>query len=168
MAPVIVEEAINAMLPDVADAPPTTPDFVAHQGYLGAAPAGIDAQFAWTTPGGSGARVNIIDCEWGWRFTHEDLLQNQGGVIAGTSTTALDFVNHGTAVLGEISGDRNSIGITGIAPDATISGSSFNDQSTSVAIKAAADKLSTGDIILLRFIVPVRTRQILRKVSSAS
>ena len=52
-------------------------------------------------------------------------------------------------MLGVISGDRNSIGVTGIAPDATISASSFSDQSTSQAIKAAADKLGRGDIILL-------------------
>src|SRR3954467_286464 len=110
------------------------------------APGGIDAQFAWTLPGGGGKGVRIIDCEWGWRFTHEDLLTNQGGVVAGTSSTDTD---HGTAVLGVISGDRNAHGITGIAPDAVISGSSFNDQSSAAAIRAAADKLAGGDIILL-------------------
>jgi len=140
---------INAMLPETAEPPSTTPNFEANQLHLGVAPGGIDAQFAWTTPGGTGGKVKIIDCEWGWRFTHEDLLQNQGGVVAGTSTTTLSFVNHGTAVLGVISGDRNGFGVTGIAPDAVISASSFNDQSTSAAIKAAADKLQAGDIILL-------------------
>jgi hypothetical protein len=144
--PALAGGQINSMLPDAADAPPATPDFLARQGYLAAAPGGIDAQFAWTSPGGSGAGVRVIDCEWAWRFTHEDLLQNQGGVVAGSSS---GDTNHGTAVLGEISGDRNSFGITGIAPDATISASSFSDQSTSQAIKAAADKLGPGDIMLL-------------------
>ena len=138
--------SINEMQPDASDAPPATPNFVANQGYLGAAPGGVDATFAGTTPGGGGGGVKIIDCEWAWRFTHEDLLQNQGGVVAGTSMGNTD---HGTAVLGVISGDRNSIGITGIAPDATISASSFSDQSTAQAIKAAADKLAAGDILLL-------------------
>jgi hypothetical protein len=137
---------LNAMQPMADDAPPATPTFVTRQGYLGVAPAGVDATFAWTTPGGGGKGVRIIDCEWGWRFTHEDLLQNQGGVVAGTSSTATD---HGTAVLGVISGDRNAVGITGIAPDATISASSFNDQSSAQAIRAAADKLRAGDVILL-------------------
>src|SRR4051812_3282519 len=137
---------LNAMEPDAGDAPPASPSFSSRQGYLGVAPAGVDATFAWTTPGGGGKGVRIIDCEWGWRFTHEDLLQNQGGVVAGTSSTDTD---HGTAVLGVISGDRNAIGITGIAADAVISGSSFNDQSSAAAIRAAADKLAGGDIILL-------------------
>jgi hypothetical protein len=139
-------EDSSAMQPDAGDAPPATPDFVSRQGYLAAAPGGIDAGFAWTLPGGGGSGVNVIDCEWAWRFTHEDLLQNQGGVVAGTSGSDTD---HGTSVLGVISGDRNSIGIIGIAPEATISASSFTDQSSSQAIKAAADKLGRGDIILL-------------------
>ena len=92
--------------------------------------------------------MRIIDCEWGWRFTHEDLLQNQGGVIAGTATMVPAFVNHGTAVLGEISGDRNNFGITGIAPDAVISASAFSVPSAT-AIRSAADRLGPGDIILL-------------------
>jgi Subtilase family/FG-GAP-like repeat len=137
---------INDMQPDVADAPPATPNFVARQGYLAAAPTGIDAQFAWTLPGGGGSGIRVTDCEWAWRFSHEDLLQNQSGVIAGTSIGNTD---HGTAVIGVISGDRNTVGVTGIAPDAAISASSFSDQSTPQAIKAAADKLGRGDIILL-------------------
>ncbi|TKB67397.1 MAG: hypothetical protein E8D52_12540 [Nitrospira sp.] len=145
-----LSQSMNDMQPDVGDPPAITPNFVASQGYLAATPGGIDAPFAWTVPGGGGSGVKIIDCEWGWRFTHEDLLQNQGGVVAGTSTTARQRdIDHGTAVIGVISGDRNPIGITGIAPDATISASSFDDQSSPQAIKSAADKLSAGDIILL-------------------
>ena len=67
----------------------------------------------------------------------------------GRRRTSSGDTNHGTAVLGVISGDRNAFGITGISPDATISASSFSDQSSSAAIKAAADKLGAGDIILL-------------------
>src|SRR5215470_1009861 len=147
--PVVAEvrpSGLNDMQPDAAEPPSATPNFVPNQVYLNAAPVGVDAQFAWSLPGGSGSGIKIIDCEWGWRFTHEDLLQNQGGVVAGTSSTD---TNHGTAVLGVISGDANAFGITGIAYGAVISASSFNDQSTSQAIKAAADKLGRGDIILL-------------------
>jgi len=143
---IIAAAPLNDMVPAPGDAPPATQDFTARQGYLDAAPGGIDARYAWTVPGGSGAGVRVIDCEWGWRFSHEDLLQNQGGVVAGTSSTD---TNHGTAVLGEISGDRNGLGIIGIAPDAVISASSFNDQPTAQAIRAAADRLGPGDIILL-------------------
>ncbi|MGD9703751.1 MAG: S8 family peptidase [Acidimicrobiia bacterium] len=146
--PVIVDEqaaALNDMTPLAGDAPPATPDFTNRQGYLDAAPGGIDARYAWTLSGGGGAGVRIIDCEWGWRFTHEDLRQNQGGVVAGTGSTD---TNHGTAVLGEISGDRNTLGVTGIAPDAVISASAFSVASAT-AIRSAADRLGPGDIILL-------------------
>ena len=144
--PPMLLEALEQSRPNLDDAPPATPDFVARQNYLGMAPAGIDIGFAWTLPGGTGAGVRVIDCEWAWRFGHEDLLQNQGGVVAGTSSGNTD---HGTAVIGVIGADRNSVGCIGIAPNAVVSASSFSDQSTPQAIKAAADKLSAGDIILL-------------------
>jgi hypothetical protein len=146
LAPYVQTRSLQAPLD--GDAPPATPDFSSRQTYLDAAPGGIEARYAWTRPGGGGAGVRVIDCEWGWRFTHEDLTQNQGGVIAGTATTQIDFVNHGTAVLGEISGDRNGLGITGIAPEAVISASAFSVASAT-AIRSAADRLGAGDIILL-------------------
>ncbi|MCX4834673.1 MULTISPECIES: S8 family peptidase [unclassified Streptomyces] len=136
---------LNDMQPTGADAPPVSPDFTARQGYLDAAPGGIDARYAWTRPGGRGAGVRVIDCEWGWRFTHEDLRLNQGGIVSGTGSTDTD---HGTAVLGEIGGDVNAIGITGIAPDAVTSASAFSIP-TATAIRNAADRLGPGDIILL-------------------
>lgn len=139
-------ERLNDMQPSGEEAPAVTPDFTARQGYLNAAPTGIDAHYAWTLPGGRGSGVRIIDCEWGWRFNHEDLMQNQGGVVAGVSATD---DNHGTAVLGEISGDRNPLGITGIAEQAWIGAASFATLASPTAIKAAADRLGPGDIILL-------------------
>jgi hypothetical protein len=132
--------------PDAAEAPAVTPDFASRQAYLGPAPVGVDAHYAWTLAGGRGTGVKIIDCEWGWNFTHEDLVQNQMGVVVGTSSTN---DNHGTAVLGEISGDRNSIGITGICPDATVGAASFVNKPSAQTIVEAADKLGAGDIILL-------------------
>jgi Subtilase family len=145
-----VMERLNDMAPDANDAPPATPDFTPRQGYLDAAPGGIAARWAWTRPGGRGDGVRIVDCEWGWRFTHEDLNQNQGGVIAGTADPTPDSrsTNHGTAVLGEISGDVNGIGITGISPNSVISASAFSVASAT-AIRSAADRLGQGDIILL-------------------
>lgn len=108
-------ETVNDMLPIGDEAPPATANLSTRQGYLDPAPGGIDARYAWTIAGGRGAGIRIIDCEWGWRFTHEDLLQNQMGVVFGSSSSS---DNHGTAVLGEISGDRNAFGVLGIAPDA--------------------------------------------------
>ncbi|URT71211.1 S8 family serine peptidase [Cytobacillus firmus] len=136
----------------VADvAPPATPDFSIRQGYLEAAPVGIDARYAWNFPGGKGNGINVIDIEGAWRFSHEDLQVNQGGVIDGIPSSDIGWRNHGTAVVGVISGDENSLGITGISPDAKIHAISIfgENQTTSTAILKAANTLDPGDIILI-------------------
>lgn len=140
------EFRLNDMAPQAEEPPVVTPDFTARQGYLDPAVTGIDARYAWTVSGGGGAGVNIIDIEWGWNFTHEDLIQNQGGCVSGTNSSNN---NHGTAVLGEFSGDRNTFGITGISPDAFVSTVSLVTNTTAQAIRIAADRLRTGDIMLL-------------------
>jgi len=134
------------LAPNMEEAPIATPDFTTRQDYLGSAPIGIEAQYAWTLPGGRGTGVNIIDIEWGWRFTHEDLTKNQGGVVSGVNSSD---DNHGTAVLGEFSGDHNGFGITGISSEAQVSSVSLVSNSTAQAIRIAADRLRPGDIILL-------------------
>ena len=140
-----VATMLNDMAPLAADAPPVSPDFSTRQGYLDAAPGGIDARFAWTQAGGSGAGVNIIDCEWAWNLTHEDLAVNQGTVVVGA---AGGDNNHGTAVQGEMGGTRNTLGITGICPDAFRRFAAFSLPSASV-IRQAANLLSPGDLLLL-------------------
>lgn len=51
----VLRDSVAAPLAD--EAPPATPNFSARQGYLDAAPGGIDARYAWTRPGGRGAGV---------------------------------------------------------------------------------------------------------------
>lgn len=138
------------------EAPPVTADFTSRQIYLNAAPAGIDARFAWTRPGGKGQGVRVIDIEGAWRFSHEDMLQNQGGVIGGTQSSDIGWRNHGTAVTGVIGGDDNAFGITGICPLANVRAISIfgSGQSTAKAITNAADALSPGDIILIELHAP--------------
>jgi Subtilase family len=141
---------LNDMTPAPEDAPPLTPDFTTRQGYLDPAPGGIDARYSWTRPGGRGTGVGVIDVEGAWRFGHEDLLANQGGVIGGTPSTDLGWRNHGTAVLGEFSGDVNGLGVTGICPDANVRGISiFGGLGSAAAIRQAANALTPGDIILI-------------------
>ncbi len=133
-----------------ADSPPVTPDLTAGQGYLLAAPGGVDAVYAATVAGGRGAGIDIIDIEGAWNFAHEDLGQNQGGVVGGTPTTDQAWRNHGTAVVGEFGGDANGLGITGISPDAQVRAISiFGASSSSAAIHQAATLLNAGDIILI-------------------
>ena len=142
-------QRVNTMAATTVEAPPITVDFTARQPYLDAAPTGIDARYAWTLPGGRGAGVEVIDCEGAWRFTHEDLLVNQAGVIR-NPTTDLGWRNHGTAVVGVVGGDVNAFGITGIAPEARVRGCSiFDTGGLPGAITAAADRLRPGDIILI-------------------
>ena len=141
--------AINDMAAAPEEPPPATPDFSARQMYLDAAPGGIDARWAWTQAGGRGRDVRIIDIEGNWRFTHEDLTQNQGGVVGGTPLAGVDWTNHGTAVLGEFSGDVNSMGIVGIASDAVVSAVSHGGIGSAAAINQAASRCRAGDIILL-------------------
>ncbi|MGZ9123850.1 MAG: S8 family peptidase [Candidatus Binatia bacterium] len=141
---------LNDMLPRSAEAAPLTVDFSSRQGYLQAAPAGIDAPFAWAMSGGKGDGVRVIDIEGAWLFTHEDLVGNQGGIVGGTPSADIAWRNHGTAVIGEIGGDENAFGITGIAPNANQRAISiFGGVGSAQAIKDAADLLSAGDIILI-------------------
>ena len=141
------------VLPAADEAPLVSPDFGTRQGYLGLAPEGIDAHFAWTRAGGRGTGMAIIDIEGEWNFNHEDLLLNQGGVVGGTPPGDLAWRNHGTAVGGEFSGDRNAFGIDGICADAGFSGYSIYDhlgnQNSPNAIMQAANRLNAGDIMLI-------------------
>lgn len=141
---------LNDMAPTPQEAPPATPDFTARQGYLDAAPGGVEARWAWTQAGGRGAGIRIIDIEGAWRFDHEDLMTNQGGLVGGTMSSDIGWRNHGTAVLGEYSGDLNAVGVSGISSDAIASAISiFGGTGSAGAINAAAARLGPGDVILI-------------------
>ena len=149
--PVELPAAINDMVAAPEEPPPATPDYTARQIYLDAPPAGVNARWAWTQAGGRGRDVRIIDVEGNWRFSHEDLTQNQGGVVGGTpgAYTDVSWRNHGTAVLGEYSGDVNTVGVIGISADAVASAVSHGNIGSAAAINQAAARLRAGDIILL-------------------
>lgn len=128
----------------------STPNFEGSQGYLGAPPNGIDAQFAWTLNGGRGQGVKIIDIEGAWQTTHEDmptLFSDSGNHI-----NDIGWRNHGTAVLGVIGAKNNGFGVTGIANEAIIGvqshrGSTGNNVSN--AILLAANNVGPDGIILI-------------------
>ncbi|MBN9086234.1 MAG: S8 family serine peptidase [Reyranella sp.] len=127
-----------------------TPDFSAMQGYLNASPDGVDARWAWSQPGGRGDGVSIIDIEGGWCFDHEDLQHSVDGLVGGTALSDPLWRDHGTAVLSEIVGDDNGMGVIGIAPNARVAAISHSGESTPVkAIVAATKRLRPGDIMLL-------------------
>lgn len=153
-----VPETPRIMMPKIGnpngagvETPSSPPDFSDDQGYLQPAPYGIDAKYAWTIPGGKGADVQIIDIERGWNFSHGDLQVNEGGVIGNENAANND---HGTAVIGELGGDENSFGVTGICPEAKVFGISNQALGGPNAIRLAADYLRSGDIIILEMHLP--------------
>ncbi|KAH6649474.1 peptidase S8/S53 domain-containing protein [Chaetomium tenue] len=120
------------------------------QGYLNAAPQGINARYAWGFPGGDGAGTNIIDVEQGWNLNHEDLAAAGITLISGRNQA---WFAHGTSVLGEMFMVDNQIGGVGIIPAAKGRVVSQHREdwtyNTADAILDAAAHLSFGDIILI-------------------
>jgi len=171
-----VEAAFIAPAPEVmqlsvvpAAAPvAATPDFTARQGYLDPAPGGIDAVYAHNLPGGRGQGVRIIDVEGDWVLDHEDLRGRTVATLTLGADPAADwqgahdtFLQHGTAVLGEMIGADNNFGVLGIAPDAEAGVVSHmhaeqggQASGPATAIANAADLLRAGDVMLLEMHMP--------------
>lgn len=122
----------------------------ANQGYLGAAPNGIDARYAWGFAGGDGAGVGFVDMEQGWNLNHEDLAAAGITLMSGINNA---YFWHGTSVLGEIAMVDNALGGVGIAPAA--SGRVVSQQRTAMsyntpdAILSAVAGMAFGDVLLL-------------------
>lgn len=139
--------AMYVPAPDPAVSPADDPRSV-NQGYLDAAPQGIDARYAWGFTGGDGAGLSLVDMERGWTFNHEDLTAHGITLIHGTLLNSSR--SHGTAVLGEICSVDNSLGCVGIVPHLTsVMASSYNGSTQANAILAAIGSLSFGDVLLL-------------------
>ncbi|WP_367106743.1 S8 family peptidase [uncultured Psychrobacter sp.] len=146
--PIMLDEQVTSLQNDLGV--PVTPDFISRQIYLDPSPVGVDAYFAHSQAGGRGQDVRIIDIEGAWRFSHEDLRQIQGGVVGGVQSEDVGWRNHGTAVLGVYSGDHNHFGISGISDQAMASAVSiFGGMGSAAAIRSAAARLRSGDVILL-------------------
>jgi len=150
----IVEIAYFEPVPEVAgDISPTTPDYEASQDYLEPAPNGVDAFFAKTQPGGDGTGVKIIDIEYNWQTTHEDLDKAVGGVI-GPYPGGGSSSDHGTAVIGEMIAGDNGYGVTGISPGADVGMVSVASMSFAEAMYTAVDDLEPGDLVLIELHSP--------------
>jgi hypothetical protein len=146
-----VEIAYAEPLPEPAtvglDTPSTTASYDVRQGYLDAAPGGLDARYAWTVPGGRGTGVRIVDVEGAWNGTHEDLPSFFH--VGGTQFTDSGWRNHGTAVMGELVGQPNGYGVTGIVPEARAGHEGVANQSAASAITHAAIAAGPGGIVLV-------------------
>ncbi|HUG08109.1 MAG TPA: S8 family serine peptidase, partial [Acidimicrobiia bacterium] len=152
----VVEIAYPEPLPQP---PPVTPDFSSQQLYRNPAPQGIDVSATASIPGGQGENVKIIDIEYSWNTLHEDLGASVGTLIPnGTPCNPFpgDNLNHGTAVLGQLVGTDNGIGVIGIAHEADIGlvNAAVSSGGSCVlglanAIDVAHNNLSAGDVILI-------------------
>jgi hypothetical protein len=153
-APVVdVPTAVDSPEPSpLADAlPRATGDLSARQNYLDAPPAGVNARSSWSRPGGDGAGIELILVGGAWRLDHEDLQAAGSGVIAGTPIEALSFRNHGTAMLGVVRANRNSLGVTGIAPACRARQVATFGLGTAGAINAAANALPAGGVLVIEW-----------------
>lgn len=154
----VVEEAYVEGGPVPPPVSPLDDPRNANQGYLDAAPAGIDARWAWAHADGSGIR--FVDLERGWTLNHEDLAAAGITIISGQSQ---DWHGHGTAVLGEVVAVDNQRGGIGIAPAATCrvvsqwrTSTTYN---TAAAILSAGQSMSAGDVLLLEAQTTVGSQQ---------
>jgi hypothetical protein len=161
----MVEEDVQPM-PAVVT--PGDDDYNAGQGYQDAAPTGIDARWMWTQADGEGAGVAVVDIEGGWLVTHEDLAGKSPTLIHGTQNPG--WVDHGTAVLGEIVAIDNTVGVVGTAPAITsVRMSSIFDAALNFheadAFIAAIAAMNAGDILLIElqtgFFLPMETQDAL-------
>jgi hypothetical protein len=135
--------------------PPVTADLTGEQRYRTASPAGVDALGLAARAGGRGDRVKIVDIEYDWNRSHEDLAKAAapGALIANGTPSNGGFGNdHGTAVLGTLIGTANGFGVTGLAPDSQIG--LVNAQTTVAwalpdAVNVAHANMSAGDVMLV-------------------
>jgi hypothetical protein len=143
-----VEEAYVEGGPTPPPVNPSDDPRSGNQGYLNAAPAGIDARWTWSISDGTG--IGFVDLERGWTLDHEDLAAANITIISGLNR---DYPGHGTAVLGEVLAVDNKRGGVGIAP--RVSGRvvsqwrDANTYGTAAAILSAAATMSKGDVLLL-------------------
>ena len=143
-------------------------DYTGSQNYRDAAPTGIDAAWAVSQalPGAGGANVKVVDIEWSWSLkgmfgysaSHLDFttLEGQSPTPAiGSTTNWYDpgsDPSHGDAVVGILAADVDSVGISGLVPNATTRVlNCYIGQLWSVpaAITTALTKTNPGDVLLI-------------------
>jgi len=129
-----------------------TPNYQSQQGYLGAPPTGVNALAVDGIPGARGGDMQMLDIEGAWLWDHEDM--PAPFYTAGGQYNDVDWRNHGTAVLGEIRGSDNGLGVRGITPECAVGGVSIAGLSVSTALYTASLALDPGDVILIELHAP--------------
>jgi subtilisin family serine protease len=138
-----------APLPQGARA--ASPNFATLQAYKGKAPRGIGP--IPSTLGADGAGMSYADVEYDWALAHEDLTVPGDRDLESLTPEPFGGPDHGTAVLGILSGVPNAYGVTGIVPAAR----PFVARASTVelgyqparAIGLALNVLKPGDVIVI-------------------
>jgi hypothetical protein len=140
---------------------PSTPDFSASQLYLGPAPVGTNTEWVRDNePRARGAGIRVVDLEYYWTASHEDLqLPATADLGGGTFVQYPNFDDeHGTAVFGIMAARDNGFGVTGGVPEVTMSGISPVESDTSYnpsgALTFVASKVRRGDVVLIEQQIP--------------
>jgi hypothetical protein len=141
--------------PPPGDIPPTTPDLVPMQTYRAPDP-GMNIEYA-SSHGATGAGIRLSDCEYGWRASHEDLvdtnLNPEPGQTPHPDVTTNGWDEHGTAAIGISAAPVNGYGIDGAVVDAPIytypEWTVEDDFRRVTAITNAIAASAPGDVVLL-------------------
>ena len=149
----VVDEA----LPQPRPLPPPSGDYTAAQRYGGVAPAGIGIGSAAARPGGLGQNAKIVDVEYSWNRSHEDLAKAAPAAVVIPNGTPKDYfsdTNHGTAVLGVlVATPGNGFGVNGLAPGSDLAlVNTYNEEvgyALANAVNLARQNLSAGDVLLV-------------------
>lgn len=152
VAPHVEPAVIRTRRADAAggSCPIATPSYAPYQGYLGPAPAGIDAPAAWGRAGGRGAGVSFADIEGAWNLRHEDIPTERMEHVGGRTIRDRHWEAHGTAVVGVVAARDNDLGMIGIAPDVDrVLVSSIGRIGPAAAIARAQAALAPGDVLLI-------------------
>jgi hypothetical protein len=130
------------------------PDFTGMQGYLYAPPVGLDAPSAWAYAGGKGEGGKFIDVELAWTENHLDFpfarMFHLGGAAEDPN---VGYINHGSAVLGEVIGQENGFGVNGFAPNlegyGMVAVTEAEWPTVPHRFQEAVDNLEAGDVWLI-------------------
>jgi hypothetical protein len=147
---------VDEAIPEPMPAPPPALDYTGNQRYGFAAPTGIGVGGMAGLGGGLGQSTKIVDIEYSWNRSHEDLAKAAPAetlIANGTPSDPFSDNNHGTAVLGELISTPNAFGVTGLAQGADIgvvnAYASDTGYTPANAVNLARLSLSAGDVILL-------------------
>jgi hypothetical protein len=143
----VVDRATPNRLPAPA---PGFPDYEDDQHYINPATDGVDAECMWNVPGGTGVNVAVCDIEYSWNLNHADLPTVTQ--LSADPTDPFNDNNHGTAVLGEMAGLDNGMGVRGVCYGATFYVAGADHSGSYDLPQGITDALGTlvaGDFILI-------------------